>query len=136
MLDVRRQKLALGALAEGLTNKEAADAAGITTAELRAYRARDEVFNKMCADAFEDGTDVLEAESFRRAVRGVERTKFWQGVPIGVEQEYSDTLLLAMLKGRRPERYKERVQQEWAGVGGNPIEVAVIRRVIVDPAKE
>ncbi len=60
--------------------------------------------------AKEDATDVLEAEAFRRAVEGVEEPTGWyMGEPGGTVRKYSDVLLIFLLKGLRPDRYRERV---------------------------
>ncbi len=53
--------------------------------------------------------DVLEAEAHRRAVEGVEEPAGWyRGVAGGTVRRYSDNLLMFLLKGARPERYRER----------------------------
>lgn len=63
-----------------------------------AYRLRnsDEAFAAQWDEAFSKGADALEDEAHRRALDG------------------SDTLLIFLLKGRKPERYRERV-----AVGGD-----------------
>ena len=43
--------------------------------------------------------DALEAEARRRAVEGVRKPVFYQGVICGWVGEYSDTLLIFLLKG-------------------------------------
>ena len=61
--------------------------------------------------AEEDAADVLEAEARRRAVEGVEKPVGWyKGEPGGSVREYSDVLLIFLLKGLRPERYRDRVE--------------------------
>ena len=54
------------------------------------------------------GADALEDEAVRRAVDGVDEQVFYQGKACGVVRKYSDTLLIFLLKGRRPERYRDR----------------------------
>ena len=51
---------------------------------------------------------VLEPEAIRRAVEGVEKAVYYQGEPVGTVREYSDTLLIFLLKGWKSDRYKER----------------------------
>ncbi len=59
----------------------------------------------------EDAADTLEAEAYRRAVEGVEKPTGWyRGVAGGVVREYSDSLLMFLLKGIRPDKYKDRVE--------------------------
>ena len=49
--------------------------------------------------------DILEDEVDRRAVEGVEKPVGWhKGKPGGYVREYSDTLLIFLLKGDRPEK--------------------------------
>jgi hypothetical protein len=71
-------------------------------------------------DAIEAGADVLEAEAWRRAVEGVERPIVSGGKVVTTVREYSDTLLIFLLKGRRPEKY---ARFEVSGANGGPIAV-------------
>ncbi len=50
----------------------------------------------------------LEQEARRRAVEGVEKPVYQQGQQVGTIREYSDTLLIFLLKGLRPEMYRDR----------------------------
>jgi len=53
-------------------------------------------------------SDALEDEAYHRAVEGIEKPVGWyQGKPGGTVTEYSDTLLIFLLKGRRPEKFAE-----------------------------
>lgn len=62
-----------------------------------------------------EATETLEAEAYRRAVEGLRRLKFDKGVAVNdpatgepyTELEYSDTLLIFLLKARAPEKYRE-----------------------------
>ncbi len=59
----------------------------------------------------EDAVDSLEAEVFRRVVKGVRKPVGWyKGVAGGYVREYSDLLLMFQLKALRPEKYRERVE--------------------------
>ena len=68
------------------------------------------------ASAFEnaklDACDRLEAEARRRAVRGTVRPVFYRGVQCGGIREYSDTLLIFLLKGALPEKYGDKQKTE------------------------
>jgi hypothetical protein len=65
----------------------------------------------------------LEDEANRRAHDGVESPVIYKGKPVFVEggplkkHEYSDTLLLALLKAYDPERFKDRTETtlKWSG---------------------
>ncbi len=61
--------------------------------------------------AKEHAIDVLEAEAHRRAVEGIEEPVGWyKGVAGGTVRRYSDVLLMFLLKGLRPEQYRERYE--------------------------
>ena len=57
----------------------------------------------------------LEAEARRRAVEGIEEPVFYKGEIVGHKMRYSDTLLMFLLKGNAPEKYKDRVEQQHTG---------------------
>ena len=85
------------ALAEAGTVTEACRVAGI--GRTAAYRARqqDEAFALQWADVEEQGTELLEKVAVQRAVDG------------------SDTLMIFLLKSRRPQKYRENVKIEHGG---------------------
>ena len=74
------------------------------------YRQTDEEFGAAWDEALEEGTDRLEDEARRRAVEGCEENVYYQGKIIDTKRNYSDTLLIFLLKGRRPEKYRERFE--------------------------
>jgi hypothetical protein len=67
--------------------------------------------------AVDKAVDTLAEEARRRAVDGLRRVKFYQGKPIidpetgkpYFEHEYSDVLLMFMLKAMRPETFRDNV---------------------------
>lgn len=71
------------------------------------------------------GLDVLKDEAWRRAHEGVERQKFYQGVPIlvkgkhYVEREFSDTLLMFLIKQADPS-FREHFDVNLGNAGGRP----------------
>lgn len=100
----------LDLLAEGMTVKDAAKHIGVNPKTAYRWREADKDFAEKWASAYEIGTDSLEAEAQRRAVEGVERPVWYQGVQVGTVREYSDTLLMFLLKARNPARYCDRVR--------------------------
>ena len=61
--------------------------------------------------AKKDAVDVLEAEARRRAVEGWEEPVGWyKGQAGGTVRRYSDTLLIFLLKGAAPQKYRERME--------------------------
>lgn len=73
-------------------------------------RKTDLVFAAAWDETEEIVTERMEAEAMRRATDGVERKVWHQGDEIGTERIYSDTLLIFMLKARRPEVYRDNVK--------------------------
>jgi hypothetical protein len=61
------------------------------------------------AVAKERANENLEREARRRAVEGTEEPVFHQGKVCGGIRKYSDTLLIFLMKGAMPDRYRERV---------------------------
>lgn len=79
------------------------------------WRREDPGFATAMNEAAEEATEHLEAEARRRAVRGTLRPVFHQGEQCGVIREYSDTLLIFLLKGRKPETYRDNSKVEHSG---------------------
>ena len=67
---------------------------------------------------------ALEDEAVRRAREGIRRAVRYKGKIVGYETEYSYQLLVTLLKGGLPGKYRERFSGEITGAGGGPIEIA------------
>ncbi len=98
---------------------DAARRAKVTRQAVYAHAAADEAFSKAWQQAREQAADALELEAFRRAVRGCRKPVFYRGEKCGEVLEYSDTLLLALLKANRPDRFAERSKTEHSGSIGH-----------------
>ncbi len=72
------------------------------------WRDADPVFAAAADAAIEEGTDFLEDKARDRAVKE------------------SDTLMIFLLKGRRPEKYRERVDTQLSGPDGGPLRIAAV----------
>lgn len=112
----------LEALAEGLTVGGAADKAKISRKRVYAWREEDPDFAAAWNEAIEHGTDKLEDEAKRRGFQGSEKPVYQGGRHVGNVTEYSDNLAMFLLKGRRPEKFKERIHAEHTGKDGGPIQ--------------
>jgi hypothetical protein len=135
---LRWEKGFLVALRDTGNVRAACDAAKVSRTVVYAHRDEDEDFAQAWQDALEESADLLEQEARRRAYEGVQRLKFDRGklitiplldtegkVVLGsdgkplttpyVEHEYSDTLLIFLLKGIRPEVYRERTDVRHSG---------------------
>jgi hypothetical protein len=101
----------------------AAEAIGLNRCTPYKWREKDEAFAAAWDAASEEAADRLEKEAWRRAVEGTEKPVYQGGKLVGKVREYSDTLLIFLLKGNRPGKYADRVRQEISGPGGGPVEV-------------
>jgi len=72
-------------------------------------RHRNPEFAAQWEEAVKEGMETLEDEARRRAFQGVEEPVFFQGETCGHIKRYSDTLLIFLLKGAKPEKYRERM---------------------------
>ncbi len=68
-------------------------------------------------------TELLEEEAIRRAYNGTEKPVFFQGVPCGFVQEYSDGLLMFLLQARNPKKYRQNAKVEHVGLNDGPIQL-------------
>ncbi len=78
-------------------------------------------------EAQEEAADRLEEEARRRAVEGVDEPVFYKGKKCGAIRRYSDSLLIFLLKGVRPEKFKERSSTELSGPQGGDIVVTFVQ---------
>lgn len=75
--------------------------------------------------AMESAIDLLEAEAKRRAYEGVEEPVYQGGKQVGTIRKYSDTLLIFLMKGARPEKYRDRQQIEQTVSGSVTLNVVI-----------
>jgi hypothetical protein len=86
---------------------KAAVAAGVSRKYVYTQREADAEFSQAWADAIDQAGDVMEAEAWRRAVKGTKKPVYQSGALVGHVQEYSDTLLIFLLKAARPDKFRE-----------------------------
>jgi len=109
-------------LAQGYSATRACRELDIGRSTVYGLRDSDEEFARQWGDAEQAGVDELEDEARRRAVDGVERPVTIAGEAETV-REYSDQLLVVLLKAKRPGVYRERFKHEHVGPGGGPVVV-------------
>lgn len=115
------------------TVTHAAKAAGVSRSLPYTWAGEDEEFKAAWEEAQQQANDALEREARRRAIEGVEEPVIHQGQltliqdpetgeirPLTV-RKYSDTLLIFLLKGNNPAKFRENATVEVAGPGGGPI---------------
>jgi hypothetical protein len=83
----------------------------------------EKTFNELYETACKEALGALEDEAVRRAYEGTTRPVYQGGKKVGSIREFSDTLLIVLLKARAPEKYKDRMQKELTGKDGGPIHV-------------
>jgi hypothetical protein len=103
-----------------------AERSGTTRSAVYKWKVSDRKFAAAFADAELEATERLEGEAHRRAVEGVESTRpIYHRVESVEKIEYSDTLLIFLLKARDPAKYRERLSHELTGEGGNPLRIVI-----------
>ena len=98
----------LSFLAETAHVSKSAKAAGASRQAFYQLRQRDSTFAQSWGEALSMGADLLEEEAIRRARDGWEQPVFYKGVAVGTVRKFSDVLLIFLLKGAKPEKYRER----------------------------
>lgn len=96
------------ALAETCNVTSACKAADIARNSAYLWRGDEAGFAAKWEYALQIGVGSLEDEAVRRAKEGTDEPVFYKGVECGVIRKYSDTLLIFLLKGAKPEKYRER----------------------------
>lgn len=115
----------LAAYAELGTITHAAERVNVERRTVYRWRDKDPTFAAALETASEVAAERLEQEARRRAVEGVEKPVYQGGKLVGSVREYSDTLLIFLLKGAMPDKYRDRVSSEISGHGGGPLQVVV-----------
>jgi hypothetical protein len=110
-----KKRAFLAAYAETANITRAAVAAGVTRTAHYEWMRMDEDYEAAFTAAKEQAGDFLEAVAVQRATEGVEKPVTIAGQR-EVIREYSDTLLIFLLKGAKPDKYRER----WSGQLSNP----------------
>lgn len=108
-LTAKKRKQFLEALAETGNVSSSADGCGVSRQALYKYRHRNAKFAQEWDEAIVVATDALEDEARRRAL-GYEEPCVYQGRVTGdTVTKFSDTLLIFLLKGNNPDKFKDRV---------------------------
>jgi hypothetical protein len=122
---LRGRHIFLEALADGATVSDAAKISGIDETTLRKWRKVKPAFAADWDECFAMGAVALESECYRRAMKGSGKPVFYRGFqvrdyfgePVFLHQ-YSDTLLMFLLKARDPIRFCGQarlaaIQRQW-----------------------
>ena len=112
-LSKRKRRVFLEILSRTGKVTDAAQSVGYTNTSFlhRMYR-EDKDFAREWDAALESAGDVLEDEAIRRAVDGVREPVYYQGKVVGHKLNYSDQLLMFLLKGTKPDKFADRKKIE------------------------
>ncbi len=110
-----KKRAFLSAYAGCMTVTHAAEAAKITRRTHYKWLEKDSEYATAFGQAKEEASDHLESEARRRAVDGVEEKIYHKGEVVGTKLNYSDTLLIFLLKGVLPHKYRDRVDMAHTG---------------------
>ena len=88
-----------------------------------AQKNLDAEFRDAWDEALDMALDDAESEAWRRGVKGTISNRQYDkdGNLINETRQYSDTLLIFMLKAHRPAKYRETVRNELTGPSGGAI---------------
>lgn len=117
-----KKRAFLIALSETGNVTKAAECVGIARRTHYDWLSVDDLYRAAVNDAQQAAGDRLEIEARRRAVEGIEKPVFQGGQQVGVVREYSDTLLIFLMKGAMPDKYQERRRVEVSGTVQHQIE--------------
>ena len=92
----------------------AATGAGVSRQQAYRTRNRNKTFRRQWDEALEQAVDLLDGEARRRAT-GMKRDIYHAGVVVGVENVYSDALLMFLLRAHRPHLYRDNAKVEHSG---------------------
>jgi hypothetical protein len=98
------------------------------------WARNDAEFKKAWDEAREVAAQSLEDAAYRRAKTGYLRPVYQRGMLVGMERVYSDSLAMFLLKGMKPQVYRDRV--EHSGDPEKPVRQEVTHRGLSDELAE
>lgn len=110
-----KKRLFLIAYSETGNLSFASEVAGIDRSTHYVWLKNDVKYAEAYEQAKDIAADALELEARRRAVEGVDEPVYYKGRAVGAVRKFSDTLLIVLLKGVMPEKYKDRQDIKHSG---------------------
>ena len=104
-----KKRTFLAAFAETGNISAASRLTGISRQAHYEWMESDPDYPAMFKSADQQAAEALETEARRRATQGTLKPVFYKGEECGAVREYSDTLLIFLLKGAMPGKYKDNV---------------------------
>ncbi len=105
---------------------QACSLAGCSRISVHHWKAEDKIFAQLYDEAMEISIEALEIEARRRAMDGTTKPVYYQGMRCGSVQEYSDTLLILLMKAHKPDKYREKIDASrfpGGGINEDPVKV-------------
>ena len=112
----KQKEVFLKCLANGDSIRSASEQVKVVRQTVYNWKENDEEFAAAWDEAMEAGIERLEDAAYNRAMEG------------------SDTLMIFLLKAKRPKVYSDKQRLEHTGADGGPLSIASIERRIVDPS--
>lgn len=110
------RKVFLRELAVDGNRQRAAEVAGVDRKTVYNHRASDAAFRAEWDAAIDQAGEYLEAEAWRRATEGVTEPLtcgrglvYHEDGSLATVQKYSDSLMQTLLRGARPQKYRDNV---------------------------
>lgn len=116
----------LAAVLEGMHVRDASHEAGVDVSQPYRRRLSDQEFALAWKEARTIGLEAFEEEAGRRAYHGTLKPVFYRGRRCGSLREYSDTLLMFLLRAQKPATYRETQKHEHSGTDGGPLSITLV----------
>jgi len=126
----KKREAFLEALKETCNITKACELSGLPRTSAYEWKADDPEFAADWQKSLDIAADLLEEEAVRRAKEGTLKPVYQGGELVGHIQEYSDTLMIFLLKGAKPKKYMDRLVQEVSGPAGGPIQAAITVQLV------
>lgn len=107
-----KQRIFLHAFVIAGTLKAAAAACKVTRKSHWVWCNNDPAYKRAFEDAVEQRNDALEAEAIERATKGVCEDVWYQGKVVGKRFVKDTTLLIFLMKGAMPQKYRENIHAD------------------------
>lgn len=127
-----KKRLFLLAFMEIGTLRHGCEAADVHPTTVRTWKREDPAFAREFEAAYEFSIDLLEKEAIRRAFDGWEETVYQGGKAVGTVRKFSDVLLIFLMKGARPGKYRDNSRVELTGADGGPIQSQTVSETLND----
>jgi hypothetical protein len=109
----------LGAIAATGNLTLACEQLNMSRLSVYAFKAESPEFAKALNEAQQLGVEAWKDAAAKRAFQGWERPIYQQGLQVGADRHFSDTLALAFLKAADPEHFQDRSRMELGPAGAD-----------------